>query len=177
MSESTFRVMGIDPSLRNLGYAIVNYDSEKGKKWVTNCGLIKTPTRYKGQEALLWMIQAVKQLKELEQFESCDQYVIETPPALFMAGISRGSVMPVANIAGACAAVFSDDGMGNVSLPYPAEWNKAKSKGKTRDILEQELGMFETWDFDNVPNSPTQFEHIIDAAGMALWYIENHVSN
>lgn len=170
------KIMGIDPSLRNTGFGIVNYCPETRKVWVTHGGIIRTPEKFKGQEALMWMIQAIKQLRDIEAYTTCDHYVIETPASVFQQmKVNSAAVIVVANIAGAATAIFSNDGMTNTSMPYPQQWNKSKAKSSTREQIESLVGPFEEWDFEIPPKREKEFEHIVDAVGMAYWHLETSV--
>lgn len=160
------RIAGFDPGLRFCGFAVVNYEAEKNEIWVSNAGILKTPVAYKGLDALLYMIDEIKRIAERPCFHECDHIVIEMPAAIYSKSFSAGAIMPVAGVAGAAMSIFEKE---KIIPAYPSTWNEAKRKEKTRKITEELLGSYEDWLYDDAPKAASQFEHIIDAASMALW--------
>lgn len=162
------RIAGIDPGLRFTGYGIVNFDLEKDEIWVTHCGLIKTPAKIKGIDAILHMRDELDELEEKECFESCDNIVIEMPAAIYSKKFSSGALLPVACVAGCAFKTFDKE---KIVPVYPAVWNERKKKEKTKILTEEVVGSYDTWDYDYMPKAKAQFEHIVDAVSMALWYM------
>lgn len=163
------RIAGIDPGLRFTGYGIVNYDSEKNEIWVSNCGLIKTPAKIKGIDAILHMRDQLDEVAKRECFDACDHVVIEMPAAIYSKTFSSGALLPVACVAGCAFKTFDKE---KIIPVYPAVWNEHKKKDKTRALTEEIVGDYESWLYDDMPKAKPQFEHIIDAVSMALWYMK-----
>lgn len=163
------RIAGIDPGLRFTGYGIVNFDNEKKEIWVSNCGLIKTPAKIKGIDAILHMRDELDEVSKRECFDACNHIVIEMPAAIYSKNFSAGSLLPVACIAGCAFKSFDKE---KIVPVYPSVWNERKKKDKTRDITEKIVGHYENWLYDDMPKAKGQFEHIIDAVSMSLWYMK-----
>lgn len=162
------KVMGIDPGLRFTGYGSVNYNTETNEIWVDNCGLLKTPAKIKGIDAILHMRDELKELSSHEGFDKSDYIVIEMPAAIYSKTFSSGAMLPVAAVAG-CAFSFMDKE--KIIPVYPAVWNEHKRKEKTKSLTEEILGDHDGWEYDYKPKAKGQFEHIIDSVSMALWYM------
>jgi Holliday junction resolvasome RuvABC endonuclease subunit len=163
------RIAGIDPGLRFTGFGIVNYDHEKDEIWVSNCGLVKTPAKFKGIDAIFYMRDQIDEVSKRECFEACNHIVIEMPAAIYSNTFSSGSLLPVACIAGCAFQTFDKE---KIIPVYPTVWNKSKKKEKTKALTEEILGIHEEWLYDEMPKAKPQLEHIIDAVGMALWYMK-----
>lgn len=168
---SKFSVLGIDPSLRNTGFAVVNYDPTKENQfWVSDCHIITNPQSFKGTDAILNMLENIKSVSELEVYKNVSQVIIESPAALFNAKFPAGALISIGHISGGAACLF---GIDKSFLVRPVEWNKARKKEKTREQIEKTLGSHESWHYTKKVKSEKHFEHIIDGAGMALWWIQN----
>jgi hypothetical protein len=80
--------------------------------------------------------------------------------------------MPVAGIGGAASVLFNNEKKDKVILAYPTQWNGRKKKATTAQIIIDTLGKPTEWEFDDIPKREVDFEHVIDAAGMAYWLME-----
>lgn len=167
MSE-TISVLGIDPSLRNSGFALVSYNTET-EKWTTGpCGVLSNPQKYTGTTAIKNILEMIQDLKESNIFGKFNDCVIESPPVMFNPKFPASALLPIAHVAGACAVIF---GINNVELIYPSQWNKGKNKAKTHAETAKILGDHMTWNFfGKVPDG--KLEHVLDAASIAFWYIK-----
>lgn len=171
------KVAGFDPSLRNTGYGILNYDSDSGELWPSFCGLIQTPTKYTGTDAILYKIDAMHKLSQEEIFQDCYRFIIESPAAIYYSGMSSGGLIPVAHIAGACATIFrlrNNQVNHDVTMVRPVEWNKSKKKIKTEQRLVDLFGPVPNWDYHSKPRTESKLEHVVDAIGMAFWFMQEH---
>src|SRR5690606_39675094 len=99
------RVAGIDPGLRTTGYGIVNYHLEKNEVWASNCGIVRTPDKLKGLEAIIYMIEEMREISKRERFESCSNVVVEFPAAFNNRKCSGGAITPLAAVSGTCMAM------------------------------------------------------------------------
>lgn len=169
------KILGIDPSLRRTGFAVLNYNMETETIKVQSCGVLRTYAEtVKGLDAVQEMLKRVKELASMEEFSSVDDVCIEFPANLFHAAFANAALLPVAGIAGGTAACFD---LEKVRLVKPQDWNKRRKKEVTHLELQSLLGPIEKWKFLEVPPKSC-FEHILDAAGAALWllkgkYLEN----
>lgn len=166
----TVYILGIDPSLRNTGYALVSLNCDTWKKEVVTCGVAKTdPKKYKGLDAVKAMLTEIAEMYErLTEKYKIDDVVVEFPQALFNASFATSSLFPVAGIAGGAAAIF---GIEKVVLTSPTNWNKKKKKEATQIKVESVLGHIDTWTKYRKISTMAE-EHVYDAAGMVLWLIE-----
>lgn len=163
------RIAGIDPGLRFTGYGIVNYNGETDEIWVSNCGVAKTPAKIKGIDAILNMQDSIAEILNRECFIHSDHYVVEIPAAIYSKTFSSGALIPVAAVAGGILMMVERD----KAIPvYPTVWNQKKKKEVTRELTEEMVGNHESWLYDDMPKAKGQFEHIIDAVSMALWYMK-----
>lgn len=163
------RIAGIDPGLRHTGYGVVNYNTETNEIWVSNAGLIATPQKIKGLDAILYMRDRIKELSERECFEACDHIIVEVPAAIYSKTFSAGAMIPVSVVAGCILQAFNFE----YTIPvYPKGWNKGKKKEKTREMIEGLVGVAEEWNFDDGMPSKSRLEHIVDGVGMACWYMD-----
>jgi len=169
MEVTLIKVAGIDPGLRTTGWGIVNYDKEKNEVWASHCGLLRTPLKLKGTEALLWMIKSLKEIAKRECFKDCAKIVVEFPAAFFNPKFSMGAITPVAAISGACMALFENDAHPRIFPVYPAVWNGGKKKDKMAILIQDLIGLTSEWEYDEKPTREVDFEHVIDAIGMAYW--------
>lgn len=173
------RVAGFDPSLRNTGYGILTYDDETQELWPSFCGLIQTPARFTGTDAILYKIEEIHKLSQREEIKSCDKFIVESPAAIYYSGMSSGGLIPVAHIAGACATILCLNKTGSfdretIKLVRPVEWNRSKKKAKTEQRLVELFGPVDEWDYHKKPKTASKLEHIVDAIGMAFWFMQEH---
>lgn len=176
------RVLAIDPSLRNTGLAVINFNTEKdpgdpSAYKVTDCQVVVNPMKYKKKDAIINMIHMLN-------FESCkpcynnmDAVLIEGPPAFFKQNASwaAGTIASIAHISGACVALFDIE---KAFIFNPVEWNRRKSKEVTHANTQMFLGSCDHWKFEKNIKSPKLYEHVLDAASMGLWFIrQNYVAD
>jgi hypothetical protein len=164
-------ILGVDASLRATGLSVVTYDplSDSRKPFVSYCNIVTVPQVHKGHDAVLFMID---QLVGLEK-PIIAQVVIESPAAIFNPKFPSSSLLPMAHIAGACVPIFGSD----VSfLIHPSEWNKTRKKDVTHAKLVEQLGDPNSWPTPQKEIKQKYHEHILDAAGMALYWLETRYS-
>jgi Holliday junction resolvasome RuvABC endonuclease subunit len=162
------RVLGIDPSLRNTGFAILSYNLETKELTTSKCGVLKTvSTKHKGLDGVKEMLNRITELSTIEGFFDVDDVVVEFPMYFFNADFANYPLLAVAGIAGGAASIF---GTSRTLLVTPSEWNQRKKKEVNQKKTEASLGEITTWNFLSKPKKG-DLEHIYDAAGMALWFI------
>lgn len=169
------RIIGVDPSLRTVGHAKVNYDSESNEVWVDFAGVLRCHQSIKGLDALAQMIHNVNQFAEALDPDSFDYAVIEFPAAIYNPNFSMGGMIPLAAVAGAIYSnfrkLFPDK---ETIMVYPAVWNSRRKKDKTAKIIQEIFGDIKEWGFTEQIKAESLYEHIIDAAAMAYWYLEKN---
>jgi hypothetical protein len=185
---SIIRIGGIDPSLRATGFGMIEYDDEAESINVLHCGVVKTPIKFKKTAALLYMIEAMIAISKRDEWEYCDNVLVEFPAAIYNSPIknnmsdseirrntirsfSAGAIPPVAGVAGACIGAFQRDD--RVIPIYPTVWNRARKKVDTKNILLEYLGSPKDWHWD-FPCPSSSEEHVFDALGMCFWMLEEH---
>lgn len=162
------RILGIDPSLRNTGFVILEYNLETKHLLTSKCGVLKSSNaKFKGLDAVKDMLRQIAELSEKEGFKNVDDVVVEFPMYFFNASFANAPLLSVAGIAGGSAIIF---GVDKTLLVTPAEWNQRKKKEVTHKRVVATLGDIEEWNFLKKP-SKGSFEHILDAAGIALWLL------
>ena len=171
----TVRILGIDPSTRATGMALLSYTQGEPIK-VSHCQTITVPTSFKGKEAILKMMELLQvQYKKVESYQQADQVIIEGPPTIFNPKFPASALLPIAHISGASLVIF---GLEKSFLLYPAEWNKARKKQVTHEKIIEEIGSPDTWHFAHKIKSECHIEHILDAVGMALfWLKQNYIED
>jgi len=137
--------------------------------WASNCGVIRTPDKIKGTDAILYMIEAMREVSLRDCFSHCVQVVVEFPAAFYNPKFSSGALTPLAAVSGACMSLFQDDSKKKVLPVYPTVWNGGKKKEKMSELIQQLIGSYSEWEFDDTPTRQADFEHVIDAVGMAYW--------
>jgi hypothetical protein len=140
--------------------------------WASNCGLVKTPQRFKGVDAILYMLEGMKEISKRACFLDCHKVVVEFPAVFYNPKFSGGAITPVAGVSGACMILFQHDDTTKVLPVYPTVWNGGKKKKTTAKLIEQIIGAPEEWQYDDNPTKTADFEHIIDAVGMAYWLMQ-----
>lgn len=116
------------------------------------------------------MIDQVRSISNRECFLQCKKIVVEFPASFYNPKFSSGSLTPVAAISGAAISLFQNDDNSRVIPVYPTVWNGGKKKEKTAELIQELIGIPSDWHFDDVPTRQSDFEHVIDAIGMAYWY-------
>lgn len=167
------KILGVDPSLRNTGLAIVSYNTETKKYSVSNCQVLVNPQKFKGKDAIFSMLDMIKTESEKTCYKEVNKILVESPSVMFNAAWAQNTISSIAHISGGALAIF---GLENTLLFRPSEWNRAKKKEVTHNICQATLGNPEDWHFEKNIKNDKFLEHILDAASMALWYIkENYV--
>lgn len=170
------RILGIDPSLRNTGIAIVTYNTELATSspeafTVSHCQTLTNPLKYTGTDAILNMMDMMSEQAKKECYQKCDQSLIESPPLMFNKSWSASTVSLISHVAGAAVAIF---GIERSFLFRPNEWNKCRKKEITHKNTVDFLGNPDNWHYEKRIKSDKHMEHILDAASMALWWIKLH---
>lgn len=115
------------------------------------------------------MIAALRKVSQRECFQKCSKIVVEFPAAFYNPKFSAGALTPLAAVSGACMAMFQDETNNKILPVYPAVWNGGKKKDKMALLIQELIGHYSEWEFDDLPSREADFEHIIDAVGMAYW--------
>jgi hypothetical protein len=166
-------ILGVDPSLRNTGLAVVEYNTDfsvhdpAGFK-IRNCQTIINPPKYANTDAILNMIDLINEESKKECYLNVDNVMIESPPAMFNKNWCAGTVASIAHISGACVALL---GVDKSYLFRPNEWNKSRKKDITHAETVAFFGSIDDWHFEKVIKNEKHLEHVLDAASLALWWI------
>lgn len=137
--------------------------------WASNCGAVRTPDKFKGTDAILYMIEALKKVSERECFKDCEKIVVEFPAAFYNPKFSSSAITPLAAVSGACMTMFQNTEFSRIIPVYPNVWNGGKKKEKMAALIQELIGETAEWEFDDKPKREADFEHVIDAIGMAYW--------
>jgi hypothetical protein len=166
------RILGIDPSLRNTGLAIIEYDTEKEIfSAPCECQVISNPAKYTGTDAIINMLDMLQTASLDSVYNDVNDVIIESPAIMFSKSWAGGTISPMAHIAGGSAVLF---GLQKVRLFRPNEWNRCRKKEITHNQTIAILGEPSIWHYRKRVKSERFLEHILDAASMALWYIKNN---
>lgn len=166
------KVLGIDPSLRKSGMALLCYDTEKKVfEKPCSCQVLRNPQSFKGTEAILNMLDLFKIEADKPTYQNLTNVIIESPPVMFNKNWSSGTVSLIAHVAGGAAATFD---LPKTHLFKPSEWNKARKKEKTHEATIQILGDPNSWGYEKRLKADEDLEHILDAVSMALWWIKGN---
>lgn len=165
---SELKILGVDPGVRNLGYGVICYNEDNQEISIERCGVLRVPVKFKGNDALLYMKNEIDLLFDIDLFSDIDKVVVEVPRASFGA-IQAWALIPVGVVSGFVMSHFETE---EISLCTPSEWNKAKKKEKTHEILQKDLGDISTWHFHIEPKNAKHKEHILDAIGIARWHLQ-----
>lgn len=167
------KILGIDPSLRNTGLAIVKFNTETLQFSVTNCQVLKNPQAFKGKEAILNMIEMMIEESNKECYLEVDQVLIESPSTMFSKTFPSSVLSSISHVAGAAIPIF---GVEIAHIYRPNEWNKSRKKQVTHQKTCQYLGSPDQWHYEKRVKAEKDMEHILDAASIALWWIkENYI--
>lgn len=169
------RILGVDPSLRNTGIAVVTYNSELDvtdpKAFETShCQVLVNPQKYKGTEAILNMLDMLYEESQKECYQNVDTVIVESPAIMFNKNISSSVVASLAHISGGAVAIF---GIHKAHLFRPNEWNKTRKKEVTHNQTISILGSPDVWHYEKRIKSEKYMEHILDAVSMSLFWIRN----
>ncbi len=140
--------------------------------WASNCGVVLTPQRFKGVDAILYMIDSMREISQRKCFDECSRIVVEFPAAFYSAKFSGGSMTPVAAISGACMVLFQNNTSDRIVPLYPAVWNGGKKKVSSTKIIQELIGSTSEWEYDDLPRKESDYEHIIDAVGMSYYLMK-----
>jgi Holliday junction resolvasome RuvABC endonuclease subunit len=168
MSEIV-EVIGVDPSVRFTGIAKVIYNTETQKFKVKDCQVLLSKTTLKGTEKLKDMLIKVEESALQSEYDNARHVIVESPVFPFYAKFQPSSMIRVAHIAGGAASIF---GIDRVTFYTPSQWNHCKKKEDTHAIIQKILGPWEEWGWKVVCKRADQVEHVLDAASMALYHIQ-----
>lgn len=170
------RVLGVDPSLRNTGIAIVTYNAELPTGHpdafkATECQVLVNPQKYTGTDAILNMLDMIQECSYLPCYQDVDSVIIESPSIMFNKSWAGGTISSIAHISGGAAALF---GLEKCNLFRPNEWNKTRKKDVTHNQTISLLGDPDTWKYHKPVKSEKYMEHILDALSMCLFWIKSN---
>lgn len=170
------RILGVDPSLRNTGIAIVTYNTEtpitEAKAFsVHDCQVLVNPPKYTGTDAILNMLDMIQECAAKTCYQEVDAVIIESPAIMFNKTWSQGAISSIAHISGGATALL---GLEKAHLFRPNEWNKTRKKEATHAQTIAILGDPDMWDYHKPVKSEKYMEHILDAASMALFWIRSN---
>ena len=170
------KILGIDPSLRNTGIAIVTYNTELPTSHpeafsVSHAQVIVNPQKYTGTEAILNMIDMLSKEAAKECYKEVNTTLVESPPIMFNKNWSGGTIASIAHISGAAVTLF---GLEKGYLFKPNEWNRSRKKEVTHDQTISFLGNPDNWGYEKRVKSEKFMEHILDATSMALCWIKSN---
>lgn len=167
---SVIKILGVDPGVRNLGFGVINYNDENNDISISNCGVLKTPVKFKGNDAILYMKNELKELFATNVFDDVDKVVIEIPRSSFGGKFQSWALIPIGVVGGLVMGFFEVD---KLILCTPSEWNRCKKKEKTHAELEGKYGSPDDWHFIYEPTNKVHREHILDAVGIASWHLNS----
>ena len=170
------RILGVDPSLRNTGLAIVTYNTDlppsDPKAFETkHCQVLVNPAKYTGTDAILNMLDMIYEESQKECYKEVETVLVESPPVMFNKAWSAGTVSSIAHVSGGAVALF---GIHKAHLFRPNEWNKTRKKEITHNQTIAFLGASDAWHYEKRVKSEKYMEHVLDAASIALWWIKSN---
>lgn len=170
------KILGVDPSLRNTGLAVVTYNTElpiedPNSFTVESCQVLVNPQKYTGTEAILNMLDMINEESKKDCYKNCDNVIVESPAIMFNKKISSSVVASLAHISGGAVALF---GIEKAHLFRPNEWNKSRKKDVTHNQTIAFLGDPDKWGYEKRVKSEKFMEHILDATSIALWWIRSN---
>lgn len=172
----TIKILGIDPSLRNTGLALIHFNTEKPPEdpsayKVTHCQCLSNPAKYTGTDAILNMLDMLTDESEKDCYIQIDNVIIESPAIMYNKTWSGGAISSIAHISGGCIPIF---GIQKAHIFRPNEWNKTRKKEITHSNTMAFLGHVDNWHFEKRVKSEKFLEHVLDAASLALWWIRSN---
>ncbi len=167
----SIKILGIDPSLRNTGLAIVEFNTQNKKFSVNNCQVLVNPQKYTGTDAILNMLDMIKECSKDLDYITNDAIIVESPPTIFNKAWAVSAIASIAHISGGAAALFD---LEKTYLFRPTEWNRHRKKQVTHNETISILGDPDTWNYKKRVKSEKYMEHILDAASMALFWIKSN---
>lgn len=170
------KILGVDPSLRNTGLAVVSYNTEMSPSdpaayKVTSCQVLVNPQKYKGTDAILNMIDMINEEGQKECYREVDNVIVESPAAMFNKNWSSSIVASIAHISGAAIALL---GIDKGFLFRPVEWNRNRKKEVTHAQTVAFLGSPDNWHYEARIKNEKFMEHILDSSSLALWWIKSN---
>lgn len=170
------KILGVDPSLRNTGLALLTYNSElpltdPAAFKITDCQVLVNPQKFTGTDAILNMLEMISIEAQKTCYADADSVIVESPSIMFNKTWSGGTMSSIAHISGGAVALF---GIQKSYLFRPNEWNKTRKKEVTHNQTTGFLGSADNWHFTKRVKSEKYMEHILDAASMALWWIKSN---
>lgn len=152
------KIIGIDPGINNTGIAV----SEDGK--IKEVYLISR----KGKHGVGFNIcdQCCK-IKNIFRKELFSTVAVEFPRIYPNSPERHNDIVDLAAMAGALTQALS---YGTLILPYPRDWKGTVPKKIHNERILKKIPELEVF---LKPYPKTKHEHIIDAAGLALWCHEN----
>jgi Holliday junction resolvasome RuvABC endonuclease subunit len=170
------KILGVDPSLRNTGLAVVTYNTElplndPAAFTVSHCQVLVNPQKYTGTEAILNMLDMINEEALKNCYRDIDNVIVESPAIMFNKKISSSVVASLAHISGGAVALF---GIEKSHLFRPNEWNKTRKKDITHNQTIAFLGSADKWHYEQRVKSEKYMEHILDAVSMSLWWIKSN---
>lgn len=171
MSEK-IRILGVDPSLRNTGVAIITYDAEK-KEFLkpSHCQVLVNPAKFTGTDAIMNMLDLIQEISKEKSYQDVDNVIVESPSVMFNKAWAGGTISSIAHISGGAVALL---GIEKAYIFRPNEWNKSRKKEATHNQTVAVLGNPDNWHYEKRVKSEKYMEHIMDAASLALWWIKNN---
>jgi hypothetical protein len=168
------KILGIDPSLRSSGIGILTYNSSLAFEdpkavSVSHCQVLVNPSKYTGTDAILNMVDMLRECSEQEAYQNVHDVIIESPAIIFNKSWSGGAMIPVAHVAGACVALF---GIEKARLFRPSEWNKSRKKEVTHNQTISVLGSADDWGYVSRVKEK-KMEHVLDAISIALFWLRS----
>lgn len=170
------KVLGVDPSLRNTGVAVITYNTELSPSdpqafTISNCQTLVNPKKYTGTEGILNMLDMISTESQKQCYKDPEIVLVESPPIMFNKAWSGGTISLISHIAGGAVALF---GIEKCHLFRPHEWNKTRKKEITHNQTVAFLGNPDLWHYEKRIKSEKEIEHILDAASIALWWIKSN---
>jgi len=170
------KILGIDPSLRNTGLAILEYNNDLSPVdpdafQVTHCQVLSNPQKYTGTDAIMNMLDMMHEQSQKPCYREVETVIIESPSIMFNKTWSGGTLSSIAHVSGGAIAIF---GIHKSYIFRPNEWNKTRKKEVTHNNTIAFLGEAEEWHYEKKLKSDRLLEHILDATSMALWWIRSN---
>ena len=172
----TVKILGVDPSLRNTGLAVITYNTElpvtnPNAFKATHCQVLVNPAKYTGTDAILNMLDMIYEESQKLCYNDVQDVIVESPAIMFNKSWGQGAISSIAHISGGAVAFF---GLHKSHLFRPNEWNKTRKKEITHNQTVCFLGDADAWHYEKRVKSEKYMEHILDAASLALWWIKNN---
>ena len=170
------KILGIDPSLRNTGLAVIEFNTElptdhKDAYKICHCQVISNPAKYTGKDAIMNMLDMLTDESKKECYANVDHVIIESPSIMFNQKWSGGTISSIAHISGGCIPIF---GIHRSHIFRPNEWNRSRKKEITQSNIAKVVGYADTWHFEKRLKNEKLLEHVGDAVGIALFWIKSN---